>query len=74
MDLLLPYCADLRHGPDTQFFIIEQDWLLHPEDLEAVVENPGGTEEHGSSSSSTDVALSAMPGPLMYEKLLSKQV
>ena len=74
IDLLLPYCADLRHGPDTKFFIIEQDWRLYPEDLEAVFENPGGTEEHGSSSASTDVAPSAMPGPLKYEKLLSGEI
>ena len=38
IDLVLPYCADLRHGPDTKFFIIEQDWRLYPEDLEAVFE------------------------------------
>jgi hypothetical protein len=34
IDLLLPYCADPRHAPDTKFFIIEQDWRLYPEDLE----------------------------------------
>jgi hypothetical protein len=71
IDLLLPYCADPRHAPDTKFFIIEQDWRLYPEDLEVNFESPDGTGEYGSSSASTDVAPSSMPGPVRYQKLLS---
>ena len=71
IDLLLPYCADPRHAPDTKFFIIEQDWRLYPEDLEINFESPDDPREYGSSSASTDVAPSAMPRPARYQKLLS---
>ena len=72
--MLLPYCADLRYAPDANLFIIEEDWRLYLEGLEDVIEGPGGTGEHGSSSASADVAPSAMPGPLKYEKLLFGEI
>ena len=67
IDLLLPYCADPRHAPDTKFFIIEQDWRLYPEDLEVNFESPDDTGEYGSSNASTDVAPSSMPRPVRYQ-------
>jgi hypothetical protein len=44
---------------------------LYPEDLEVNFESPYGAGEHGSSNASTDVAPSAMPRPVKYQKLLT---